>query len=297
MPYVELRERLGGVSAIPVCAFTDSGLIDEKRYQEQIEFLRLSGVDAIVPCGNTSEYFSLSDEEAKRLVDLTAEVLDGRVPMIVGVGRDLETAVGLSRHAEQAGADGVMVHHPHQPFVTGSGVVEYLERVANEVEIAVLPYVRSDVLRLEHYQKLFELPNVVAVKHATNDVFYAGYLCEHTKEFPVTWICGSAEGWAPFYSQVGAHGFTSGLVNVFPSLTLEMRDALRLKDYDSAMRVWHQIQPFEEMRAKENGAYNVTVVKTAMDIVGRQGGRVRPPAAGLRAEDRSELERIVAAWK
>lgn len=293
----EFRRRLEGVSAVPVCAFNHSGDLNLRGCQDQAAFLRDSGVDAIVPCGNTSEYYSLTVEESMLLAEATQEVIDGSIPTIVGVGHDLTTAIRLAHHAEGLGADGIMIHQPNQPFADKDGVVKYISAIAQSVGIDVILYVRRDVLGIKEYKKLFELPNIIAVKHASNDVHFAGKLIAETRDYGATWICGSAEGWAPFYSLIGSKGFTSGLANVFPELTLTMRDALKSGDFESAMKVWHSIHAFEAMRAKDSNAYNVSVIKAAMNLIGRNGGIVREPASNLPQQDLNALRQILEGWE
>lgn len=299
MPFeiVDLKARLDGVAAVPICPFrVKDESIDEDGFREQIAHLVESGVDSIVPCGNTMEFFSLTLSEIERLNVLTFEVAKGRIPIIVGIGHDIRTAVGLARAAEAAGADAVMIHQPNQPFVSRSGIVDYVTEIARSIDIGVVLYIRRELLGPADYHRLFALPNMVGVKHATNDLQYVSRLIRETRDHDVAWICGSAEGWAPFYHVAGARGFTSGLANVFPRLTLEMRDALRSGDLAAAMNVWQKIEPFESMRAKEASAFNVAVVKEALNLVGRNGGVVRKPASGLGAEDQRVLRDMLASW-
>lgn len=293
----DLKSRLDGVAAVPTCPFRpEDESIDEDGFREQIDHLAASGVDSIVPCGNTMEFFSLTSDEIGRLNALTFEVVAGRTPIIVGIGHDTRTAVGLARAAEEAGADGVMIHQPNQPFVSRSGIVDYVTEIASSVDIGVVLYIRREMMGPADYGRLFSLPNVVGVKHATNDLQYVSRLIGETRDHDVAWICGSAEGWAPFYHVAGARGFTSGLANVFPHLTLTMRDALRAGDLPAAMEVWHMIEPFESMRAKENSAFNVAVVKEALNLVGRNGGVVRKPSGRLGSEDQRALRDLLASW-
>jgi len=91
------------------------------------------------------------------------------------------------------------------------------------------------------------------------------------------WLCGLAEGWAaPFYV-VGARGFTSGLVNVHPQLSLETHAALEKGDYAKARDLVRRIGGFEKMRTKFGNGANVTVVKEAMRELGKDVGNVRLP--------------------
>lgn len=297
MDLESVRARLGGVAAVPICPFrANDESIDELAFRNQITFLLESGVDSIVPCGNTMEFYSMTTEEAKAVVTATTDVVQQQVPVIVGIGHDTATAIALAHHAETAGADAVMVHQPVHPFLSGQGVVEYIKTIAGATELGIILYVRRELLDVNAYLELFELPNLIGVKHATNDLQAIAELVQATRGSAVAWICGSAEGWAPFYRLAGARGFTSGLANVFPRFTLSMRDALHRSDFETAMEVWRTILPFEQMRAKDNNAFNVSVIKEAMNQLGRNGGIVRKPASPLTIGDRKSLSSLLESW-
>ena len=94
----------------------------------------------------------------------------------------------------------------------------------------------------------------------------------------------------------GATGFTSGLANVEPGLSLEMLRCLRDGDYNGAMRVWRSVKPFSDPRARRNNANNVPVVKEALAQLGLCDRRVRPPLEALDAAEQGEVASILARW-
>jgi 4-hydroxy-tetrahydrodipicolinate synthase len=136
----------------------------------------------------------------------------------------------------------------------------------------------------------------VAVKLAVPNVLSFARIVQQYGD-AVTVVCGLAEQWAPFCWMGGGRGFTSGLVNVAPALSLAMLDALERGDNDEAMRVWRQIAPFEELRARHSNANNVPVVKEAMSLLGLlENPSVRPPLAALSREDKGTLRQLLDAW-
>ena len=110
------------------------------------------------------------------------------------------------------------------------------------------------------------------------------------------WVAGLAEPYAPAYFSAGATGFTSGLVNVAPLLSLAMLGALRAGDHGTAMAVWERIRRFEELRAADGSAANVSVVKEALAVLGLCRRDVRPPSSVLPEPVRAEVAQIVAGW-
>lgn len=286
---------LEGIHGIPVTPFHVDGTIDYRELVDVVGRIATSGIDVVVACGNTSEYASLTAEEAERVAAVTIEAAAGATAL-VGVGGSLGKAIDQAQKGIERGASGVMVHFPSDPYMSDPGLVRYYETLAGSVDGAVVLYVRGRGFSTSVLDRVVELENVVAVKYALPDVlafaeFAAGY------GEAVVPICGLAELWAPFFWLVGARGFTSGLVNLAPELSIEMLDALRAKDLSAAMDVWQRIAPFERLRARNANSLNVSVVKEAMALAGLlEHGAVRPPISALRAEERAELEAVLATW-
>jgi 4-hydroxy-tetrahydrodipicolinate synthase len=111
------------------------------------------------------------------------------------------------------------------------------------------------------------------------------------------WIAGLAELHTPGYWATGAVGFTSGLVNVVPRLSLALLEALRGGDYPKAMKVWESARTFEELRAADASADNVSVVKEALAQLGLSARTVRPPSRTLPAEVREDIGELIAQWR
>jgi 4-hydroxy-tetrahydrodipicolinate synthase len=134
-------------------------------------------------------------------------------------------------------------------------------------------------------------PNVIGVKYAVpNPQLFAAVVQEADPD-RLAWVCGLAEGWAPFFWIGGARGFTSGLVNVWAARSLEMLHCLEVDDYTGSMRIWVQIKPFEDLRARRDNANNVSVVKEALAQLG-----VCAPISDLPGGERAEVAAILAAW-
>jgi 4-hydroxy-tetrahydrodipicolinate synthase len=139
-----------------------------------------------------------------------------------------------------------------------------------------------------------EHANVVAIKYAHNDV--AAFLAlAAAVPARVTCACGSAERWALPFAAAGRVGYTSGIANFAPALTLEFWRAIA-EDPAAARALWREIAPLEEIRAARNSAFNVSVVKHAMDMAGLVGGPVRPPLSPLDETMKASVAEIVRGW-
>ncbi|OIJ63115.1 dihydrodipicolinate synthase family protein [Streptomyces mangrovisoli] len=292
------RAALADVVAIPVTPFAADGGIDRDAHRVLLRRLLDGGITTLTPNGNTGEFYALTPDERRLVTELTLEVAGGRAAVLVGVGHDLPTAVASARHAAEHGAGMVMVHQPVHPYVAQAGWVAYHRAVAAAVpDLGVVPYIRNAQLTGARLAELADAcPNVVGVKYAVPDAARFAAFARDAGLERFVWVAGLAEPYAPSYFSAGATGFTSGLVNVAPSVSLDMIEALRSGDYRAAMTVWERIRRFEELRAAHGSADNVTVVKEALASLGLCRRDVRPPSHELPHEARAEVAAIAAAW-
>ncbi|MBO7937376.1 dihydrodipicolinate synthase family protein [Streptomyces antibioticus] len=292
------RAALADVVAIPVTPFAADGTVDAAAHRALLRRLLDGGITTLTPNGNTGEFYALTPEERRLVTELTVDEAGGRAAILVGVGHDVPTAVASARHARELGAQMVMVHQPVHPYVSQSGWVDYHRAIAEAVpELGVVPYIRNAQLRGERLAELADVcPNVVGVKYAVPDAARFAAFARDAGPERFVWVAGLAEPYAPSYFSAGATGFTSGLVNVAPAVSLNMIEALRAGDYPAAMKVWEQIRRFEELRAANGSANNVTVVKEALSSLGLCRPEVRPPSRRLPADERAEVAAIAAGW-
>jgi 4-hydroxy-tetrahydrodipicolinate synthase len=293
----QLGTLLQSIVGINITPFNSDLSVDFDALGKNLDFLLEQGIKVIVPCGNTGEFSSLTVEESLQIITFAAKRLKGKATLIAGVGYATDTAIKLAQQAEAAGYDGVMVHHPSHPYLSNTGYVDYVRSIAQKVKIAVIPYVRSARISNESLYELARMPNVVAMKYAVNDLQRFGDLVAHTpSDVEVTWVCGTAEGWAPFFFAAGASGFTSGLVNVAPQFSMKMLAALKSGDRTETIQLWKTIKPFEDLRARNESENNVSVVKEAMYQLGLGTRRVRPPISELTSQDRNRVRQILEGW-
>ncbi|MFD3587148.1 dihydrodipicolinate synthase family protein [Streptomyces sp. NPDC058683] len=292
------RAALADVVAIPVTPFAADGSVDRTAHRALLRRLLDGGIRTLTPNGNTGEFYALTPEERRLVTELTLEEAGERAAILVGVGHDVPTAVASARHARERGARMVMVHQPVHPYVSQAGWVDYHRAIAESVPgLGVVPYVRNAQLPGARLAELADAcPNVIGVKYAVPDAAKFAAFARDAGLDRFVWVAGLAEPYAPSYFSAGATGFTSGLVNVAPAVSLNMIEALRSGDYPAAMKVWEQIRRFEELRAANGSANNVTVVKEALASLGLCRRDVRPPSRQLPEEERAEVAAIASGW-
>lgn len=298
MDLTPLKAALADVVAIPVTPFAADGTIDTAAHRALLRRLLDGGVRILTPNGNTGEFYALTPDERRSVTELTIEEAGGRATILVGVGHDVPTAVAAAEHARDAGAEMVMVHQPVHPYVSQDGWIDYHRAIAEAVPgLGVVPYIRNPQLDGERLATLADhCPNVIGVKYAVPDAARFAAFARDADLERFVWIAGLAELYAPSYFSAGATGFTSGLVNVAPGVSLAMLEALRAGDHPAAMKVWERIRRFEELRADQQSANNVTVVKEALASLGLCGRDVRPPSRVLPEAQRAEVADQVAGW-
>ncbi|PSC04848.1 dihydrodipicolinate synthase family protein [Alsobacter soli] len=292
-----LETALRGISGVHVTPYDASGNVDPAELARVIERIAAAGVHNIVSAGNTGEYYALTPDEVRVVHDGAVKANAGRSLVTAAVGRSLKEAVALGRRAKEIGADAIMAHQPMDPFAAPQSQAAYFRAIADQVDLPLVAYVRSDAMKADELLGIANHPNVAAVKFATPNLMLLADCVRSSGPGTAIWVCGLAEGWAaPFYA-AGARGFTSGLVNVDPARSLAIHAALESGDFAKVRGLVDTIARFETMRTKFGNGANVTVVKEAMELIGFRVGPVRLPGLpALDAADRETLRAVLASW-
>jgi 4-hydroxy-tetrahydrodipicolinate synthase len=274
-----LDQALTGISGILVTPYDENGDVAPDRLASIIDRALSAGLHMPVVNGNTGEFYALTTEEAGTMVRAVTRLVDGRAPVLAGIGRGVRDAMALARMSAEAGATALMVHQPPDPFVAPRGIVDYLKAIADASGgLPLMLYLRNDAIGTGAIAALCALPQVKGVKWATPNplkLSEAKAACDPS----IVWVGGLAEIWAPAFYAVGARGFTSGLINVWPERSVAIHAALEGGDYAEANRLIAGMKVFEEIRAEEMNGTNVTGVKAALQALGRDCGPTRPPSA------------------
>lgn len=274
-----LSQALCGVSGILVTPFSATGDIAPERLEPIVERAVAAGVHILTANGNTGEFYGLTTDEAVAMVNAASSHIAGRVPLVAGVGRGIRDACRLAEASADAGAAAIMIHQPPDPFVAPRGVADYI-RLVSEASggLPVILYLRNDSIGTEAIASLCGIDGVVGVKWATPNPMKLKAAMDRSPDH-ITWTGGLAEVWAPAFYAVGARGFTSGLINVWPERSVAINSALEAGDFVLARSLIAEMQVFEDIRAKEQGGANVPGVKAALALMGEDCGAARPPAA------------------
>ena len=275
----DLSNALTGISGILVTPYDDAGEIAPRKLAPIIDRALAAGVHIPVVNGNTGEYYALTNDEACTMVREVAQMVDGRAPLLAGVGRGIRDACALGKASADAGADALMIHQPPDPFVSPRGTVDYVRAVRDASGgLPVMLYLRNDAMGPEGIARLCEVEGVKGVKWATPNPLNLARAIEAAPD-DIVWVGGLAEVWAPPLYAVGARGFTSGLINVWPERSVAIHAALDSGNYAEANQLIAGMRAFEDIRAEEHNGTNVTGVKAALMAIGQDCGATRPPSA------------------
>lgn len=266
------------------------GAVDEKAYQDFIEWQIKEGSHGLVPCGTTGESPTLSHDEHNRVIELCVEVAKGRVPVIAGTGSNSTAeAIQLTQHAKKAGADAALVVTPYYSKPTQEGMLQHYLAIANAVDLPIIIYNipgRSVIdMSIETMAKLAEHTNIVGVKDATNDLMRpVRSRLAFGEDF---YHLSGEDGTAVAFLAQGGNGCISVTANVAPRLCAQLQDAWHLGAYDDVFRLRDILTPLHDAMFVET---NPTPVKFAASLLGKCDPEVRLPMVPLSMKSKARIE-------
>ncbi|APO79020.1 dihydrodipicolinate synthetase-like protein (plasmid) [Rhizobium etli 8C-3] len=298
MGIATIRRALLGVSGVPVTAYDENGEVEPQITAMVYLRVAAAGIHNIVAAGNTGEFYALTPQEIRRVHEAAVYGVDNKAPVTAAVGRSLREAIGMAKDAASIGASAVMSHQPVDPFAAPSAQIDYFCNLADASPLPLVAYVRADGFSVDDMIRLAGHGNIAGIKFATPDLMLLSRAIAASDPAGALFVCGLAESWALSFTAAGARGFTSGLVNVAPQLSLAVHDALSKGDFAAARAIINRLEPFERMRTKFRNGANVTVVKEAVTHCGLDVGPVRVPGLPLLDQtDREELVRLLQGWE
>ena len=234
----------GSITAL-ITPFKNGG-VDVEAFQSLVEWQIAEGTEGLVPCGTTGESPTLSHQEHMRVTELCIEASHGRVPVIAGAGSNSTAeAVSLAKHAQQAGADAVLVVTPYYNKPTQEGMYQHFKAINDAIDIPIIIYnipPRSVVdMQVATMARLAELKNIVGVKDATSDL---------TRPINTRNAIGSdfvqlsgEDGTALPFLAAGGVGCISVTSNVAPRMCATMQKAWRDGDVNKAQDIQYKLMP------------------------------------------------------
>lgn len=289
-----LKQSLRGVISFPITPFTDSLDVDHDALKHNVDWLIQRGIKTLVAAGGTGELYSLTVEEIGAIHKTVIEAAGDRAAVICGVGGKLREAASLASSAEKAGAAGILMLPAAYGAAPDDGMLAFYGGIASAVKIGVLPYARDwAVFTPDLMARLADQhQNVVAYKDGSADLRLWARIRARLGD-RLVWVGGVGDDMVHTYFAAGAEGFTSSVANFMPDVALELFRLASSGQFSEARSLFEdKVADFYALRAKKRG-YEVSSVKTAMELCGLRAGPVRPPLVELAPEDRAVVERVV----
>jgi 4-hydroxy-tetrahydrodipicolinate synthase len=281
----------GSIVAI-VTPFRDNKL-DEKALTDLIEWHIAEGTDAIVPCGTTGESATLTYEEHYRVIELTVQVVNKRIPVIAGTGANAtEETIMMTREAKKIGADGALLVVPYYNKPTQEGLYRHYRTVAEAVDIPIVLYNVPGRTALnmtpQTVTRLAEIDNIVAIKEASGNLAQVSEVIRLCGE-KITVLSGDDFTTFPLMT-LGGKGTISVSANVAPKDVADMCRHLLEGRYDEAREIHFRLEPLNKGMFLET---NPIPVKTALAMMGRIAEEMRLPLCPMSEDNRGRLREIL----
>jgi 4-hydroxy-tetrahydrodipicolinate synthase len=284
-----------GCGTALVTPFKQDGSIDETALRNLVAWQVESGIDFLVPCGTTGETPTLSHDEWLQVIDITVEVVAGRVPIVAGAtSNSTQDAVSKAKEvAARSGVDGILTASPYYNKPTQEGQYRHFRAIAEAVDKPIILYNvpgRTGAnIEPGTLARLAEVPNIAGVKEASGNISQMAEVCHSVPEtFAV--LSGDDAVTLPLIA-LGGVGIISVASNEIPREMSEMTRAALANDWESARRIHRKYLPLMLANFIES---NPLPVKAVLAMMGRIEEVYRLPMLPMRRDTRSRLQKITA---
>jgi 4-hydroxy-tetrahydrodipicolinate synthase len=267
--------------------------LDESAFRALVDWQITEGTNGLVPVGTTGESPTLSHREHMQAVEWCVQQTKGRVPVIAGAGSNSTAeAIELSRHAEKAGADGVLVVTPYYNKPTQEGLYQHYKAINDAIGIPIIIYnipARSVIdMSVETMKRLFALKNIAGVKDATANVIRVSQ--QRAALGPDFNQLSGEDASALGFMAHGGHGCISVTSNVAPRLCAEFQRACLKGDYAAALKLQDKLMPLHHALFIET---NPAPAKYALSLLGKCTETVRLPMVPLTESTKTAVREAI----
>ena len=288
-----------GSNVALITPFKDNNL-DEENYIKLINFHLKNNTNGLVPAGTTGESPTLSHKEHEKVIELCIKEVNGKIPVIAGTGSNSTAeSVTLTKHAENAGADGVLVVTPYYNKPTQEGLYQHYKAINDNTSLPIIIYnipSRCVIdMSVDTMARLFELKNITGVKDATGDL---NRLNQTIKKLGPEFIQLTGEDGLAFeFNKRGGVGIISVTANIAPKLCSDMQKYSKSKsenEIKEAERIDQMLQPLHKSLFIES---NPAPVKYAAKLLGLCDDEIRLPLVKIKKETQEEVKKALSLAK
>ncbi len=293
----EIRASLeDGLLSFPITDLDKEGKFNADTYAARLDWFVTHKVSSVFVAGGTGEFFSLSENEYKKIVAVTAATVKEKIPMISSIGRSIPDAIAYAHIAEDAGMNALLLMPPYLTECPEDGTYEYAKTIMNNTNLPVIYYNRANgVLSSRYIQKLADnCNNFIALKDGTGNIQELNDTIKSVGN-RLSYIGGvpTAEIIAEAYLSIGVNTYSSAAFNFVPDLANLFYSNLRAGNKENVAKILKEFFiPFVRLRSKKNG-YAVSLIKAGATIIGKSAGDVRAPLTMPLQEEIEVLEQLI----
>ncbi|MBW6410025.1 4-hydroxy-tetrahydrodipicolinate synthase [Clostridium weizhouense] len=259
-----------------ITPFDDNG-VNYDKLKDLLEWHIKEGTDAIVICGTTGEATTMTEEEKKKTIKFTVNVVNKRIPVIAGTGsNNTNSAIEMSKYAESIGVDGLLVITPYYNKTSKKGLLKHFTAINDAVKTPIILYnvpSRTGVnITPNDLMEISKLSNVVAIKEASGNISQIVEMKALCKD-KIDIYSGNDDQIVPIMS-LGGKGVISVLANVIPKEVHELTKNCLNGKFNEALDIQLNKLSLTNTLFIET---NPIPVKTAMNLMGLQVGSLRLP--------------------
>ncbi|MBS5885345.1 MAG: 4-hydroxy-tetrahydrodipicolinate synthase [Clostridium sp.] len=282
-----------GSAVAIVTPFNDSG-VNYGKLKELIEWHIDEGTDAIVICGTTGEASTMTNEERKKAIKFTVDVVNKRIPVIAGTGtNDTKASVEMSEYAQSVGVDALLVITPYYNKTNNKGLFKHFEAINNAVDTPIILYnvpSRTGVnITPIQLLELSKLKNIVAIKEASGNISQVAKMKALCKD-NIDIYSGNDDQVVPIMA-LGGLGVISVLANIMPKAVHDMAITFLSGNTKKALQIQLDTLDIANKLFIET---NPIPIKTALNLMGKDVGQFRLPLCDM---DDKNLEMLKYSLK
>ena len=283
-----------GAGVAIVTPFHTDGSVNYDKLEELIDFQCKNGTDSIIICGTTGESATLTEPEHTEVIKKAVEFTKGRVPVIAGTGsNNTMTAIELSKEAEEAGVDGLLMVTPYYNKATQNGLVQHYKAVAKEVKTPIILYsvasrTGCNIEPATAATLYKEVENIVGIKEASGNISQIAKIMNLT-DGKMDLYSGNDDQIVPIMS-LGGLGVISVLSNIAPKETHDICAKYFAGDHKGSLELQLRALPLIDALFCE---VNPIPVKKALNLMGYEVGGLRMPLTELTEANTEKLAKAM----
>ncbi|MBU3838526.1 4-hydroxy-tetrahydrodipicolinate synthase [Bacteroides caecigallinarum] len=293
-----IRKRLKGMGVALITPFKEDGSVDYDSLLRLVEYQVQNGIDFLCVLGTTAETPTLTAEEKKKIKSLVIERVNGRVPILLGVGSNCtQTVIDTIKNEDMTGVDALLIAVPYYNKPSQEGIYQHYKAIAQSTKLPIVLYnvpgrtgvnmTAATTLRLAH-----DFDNIVAIKEASGDI---SQMDEIIKKKPANFDVISGDDGITFpLITLGAVGVISVIGNAFPKEFSRMTRLALAGDYNNALTIHHQFTELFKLLFVDG---NPAGVKAMLSMMGMIENKLRLPLVPTRITTYEEMRKVLEGLK